>query len=293
MPQAEAALSPAPPATTTLEPNPHFSASSARRVPARSVPSTRPGICSTDRPVASSNSLDQARLPVSSQLVPAESDMSERYSPVSHSRRKSLGSSTLATFAKVSASLFFTQASFGAVKPGKTILPVSARKRGSASRIAASAWLRVSFQRMQGRSTRSFASMSVAPCMWPESPIPLTAASSAGCSALSAAIASSAARSQSPGACSDQPECGRCTVRLACPTPITFCASSISIALMPDVPRSSPRYMSVLHSSAFRADCPSRICRYECAPGQLRPAVRRPWPSTPGSRCALHGRRPD
>ena len=83
--------------------------------------------------------------------------------------------------AKIAGSLFLIQASFGAVKPGNTMLPVSARKRGSASSSAASAWLRVSFHRMQGRSTWSSASSTVAPCMWPDSPMPLTAENCFGC----------------------------------------------------------------------------------------------------------------
>ncbi len=86
--------------------------------------------------------------------MPAESDISEMCSPVSQSRRKSFGSSTFATLAKVAGSWAFTQASFGAVKPGKTMLPVSARKRGSASSAAASAKLRVSFHRMHGLQHR-------------------------------------------------------------------------------------------------------------------------------------------
>ncbi len=221
MPQAEAALSPAPPATTTPGSMPHSAASGSRSVPAGSVPSTRPGICFSDRPVASRSSDDQRRAPVSSQAVPAESDMSERYSPVSQSRRKSFGSRTLATLAKTSGSCRATQASFGAVKPGKTILPVMARKRGSASSAAASTWLRVSFHRMQGRRTWSAASISVAPCMWPERPIPLTAESAGPWLAFSAPTASRVARIQSSGSCSDQPGCGRETAIAALATAMT------------------------------------------------------------------------
>ena len=46
---------------------------------------------------------------------------------------------------------------------------------------AHSAAERPSFQRMQGRSTSSSLPSSVAPCMWPERPMPRTAAISAGC----------------------------------------------------------------------------------------------------------------
>ena len=129
------------------------------------MPSTSAGIWRSSSPVAARSSLDHLRAPVSSQEVPAESDISDICSPVSQTRRKSFGSRTQRIFAKTSGSLFFTQASFGAVKPGKTMLPVILRKRGSASSVAASRWLRVSFHMMQGRSTLSSASSRVAPCM--------------------------------------------------------------------------------------------------------------------------------
>ena len=75
------------PATTTLPEIPQADASSERSTPASSVPSTRDGICVSSRSVAASSSDDHLRAPVSSQEVPAESDISEMYSPVSHSRR--------------------------------------------------------------------------------------------------------------------------------------------------------------------------------------------------------------
>ena len=72
---------------------------------------------------------------------------------------------------------------------------------------------------MQGRSTSSRASSSVAPCMWPERPMPFTAASALALSALSPSRTASSAVHQLSGSCSDQPGCGRETsseaVRLA------------------------------------------------------------------------------
>ena len=177
MPQAEAALSPAPPATTTLEPMPHRSPSSARSVAALR------GAFDQCRHVA----LHQDRW---RQAVPATIGVgrhrAKRCPPnptfPKYARRSAtdaenpLAEGPAQACAKISGSLFFTQASFGAVKPGKTMLPVILRKRRSASSFAASTRLRVSFHRMQGRNTSSLSSSRVAPCIWPERPMPRTAA---------------------------------------------------------------------------------------------------------------------
>ena len=86
-PQAEAALSPPPPATTVPSFMPKRAASSGRRPPETAVPSTSRGMWSIASPVFSSIRADQSRAPVSSQAVPAASDISDTASPVSHSRR--------------------------------------------------------------------------------------------------------------------------------------------------------------------------------------------------------------
>ncbi len=142
------------------------------------------------------------------------------------------------------------------MKPGKTMLPVVARKRGSASSSAASAKLRVSFHRMQGRSTRSPPSISVAPCMWPDRPMPRTAPRSTPGIARRAAMACSHAAIQCEGSCSDQPGCRRETVSGALPWPTTVWSPSTRIAFTPDVPRSSPRYMA--HPVVPLLKCPSK-----------------------------------
>ena len=95
------------------------------------------------------------------------------------------------------------------------MLPVIFRKRGSASSSAASLAERPSFHRMQGRSGRPALSISVAPCMWPERPMPLTRFSGSGWSRQSASIALEVALTQLSGSCSDQPGCGRSTARAA------------------------------------------------------------------------------
>ncbi len=80
-PTAPAALSPPPPATGTRS-MPQASASSARRRPVCSVPSTSLGMCAMSSPVAASMSGDQARAPTSTQRVPEASERSEAASPV-------------------------------------------------------------------------------------------------------------------------------------------------------------------------------------------------------------------
>src|SRR5690606_20312716 len=72
-----------------------------------------------------------------------------------------------------------------------------------------------------------------------------TAASSLLWLERNASTASSHALIQSAGSCSDQPSCGRETDKDAVADAITFWLPSISSALTPDVPRSSPRYILI------------------------------------------------
>ncbi len=83
-------------------------------------------MCARVRPVAASNASDQSRLATSSHSVPAASDISDTFAPVSCRRNQSLGSSTVATWRNTSGSCSRTQASFGAVKPGIARLPATA-----------------------------------------------------------------------------------------------------------------------------------------------------------------------
>ena len=82
------------------------------------------------RPVAASMGSDQSRLPVSSQSVPAASDMSLTASPVSRRRNQSLGSSTRRVRLNTSGSCSRTHDTFGAVKPGMARLPVMLESAG-------------------------------------------------------------------------------------------------------------------------------------------------------------------
>ncbi len=58
---------------------------------------------------------------------------------------------------------------------------------------------------------RSAASSSTAPCIWPDRPMPRTAASAAGCRWRRVSTAVSVACHHAAGSCSDQRGCGRCT----------------------------------------------------------------------------------
>ena len=77
IPQAEAALSPAPPATTGALAMPQRAVSVACNWPVASVPSANAGMVDISRPLASIMALDQARAPTSSHAVPEASDMSD------------------------------------------------------------------------------------------------------------------------------------------------------------------------------------------------------------------------
>ncbi len=85
-PQAAAALSPAPPATTAAPCTPQRRARSARNSPETALPSTSRGICARVSPVASRRSSDQSRAATSSHSVPAASDISDTWWPVSRNR---------------------------------------------------------------------------------------------------------------------------------------------------------------------------------------------------------------
>ena len=150
------------------------------------------------------------------------------------------GKRTLSILVNISGSLFRTQLSLGAVKPGKTVLPDTSRTRFAPSSRAASFSERTSFHRMHGRSTCPDTSSSVAPCIWPATPIPFNAANSGNCE-RSSATAQSSAMIQSAGSCSDQPGLGFDTPysRWADPTGVPL--SSTSSARKPEVPRSIPR----------------------------------------------------
>ena len=64
---------------------------------------------------------------MSSQLVPALSDISAKGAPISQVFKKPDGKTTVSTLSNNSGSLFFTHKSLGAVNPGKTIFPDNSR----------------------------------------------------------------------------------------------------------------------------------------------------------------------
>eukprot|EP00042_Codosiga_hollandica_P002803 m.930314 g.930314 ORF g.930314 m.930314 type:complete len:357 (-) comp174465_c0_seq1:7-1077(-) len=289
MPMALAALSPAPPATTTSAPRPQAFASSGFSTPLGSLLSTRRGICARVRPQAANSSSDQSRRATSSHSVPAASDGSETLSPVSCRRSQSLGSSTLVTREKISGSCFFTHNSLGAVKPGIARLPAMSCRRGAAAVSSShSAWLRPSFHRMAARSTASVLSSSTAPCIWPDRPMPRTAAKAIGWAARSLATAASVACHQSPGACSDHSGSGDDSVSALPAVPTIRPSPSSSSSLTSEVPRSMPRNIrrSPRRPPAPRCRCPPAAGRGgsgESAPGPRRQRRRR-WRRT--WRCA-------
>ncbi len=108
------------------------------------------------------------------------------------------------------------------MKPGMAILPAMRRASGQAASIAAhSAAARPSFHRIAGRSTSSRLSSSVAPCIWPASPMPATFAMAGPCSAARASSVAQQACHHISGPCSDQPGRGRETVSGALLDPTT------------------------------------------------------------------------
>ena len=76
--------------------------------------------------------------------------------------------------------------------------------------------------------------------------MPRTADIAAGCCEAKASSAASVASHQSSGRRSLQLGCGRWTSSGTTWLARTVCVSSTSTALMPDVPRSMPRYMALL-----------------------------------------------
>ena len=145
----------------------------------------------------------------------------------------------------MSGSLCATQSSFGAVKPGIARLPAMRCNSGARSVSSAhSLSLRMSFQRIAGRSTRSLASSSTAPCICPERPMPRTCANSAGNFSRSAKSAVRVPSHQSSGFCSAQRGFGRETVNGVPAVPMTLPSLASSRTFTSDVPRSIPRYMN-------------------------------------------------
>ena len=242
MPQAEAALSPAPPATGMPARRPHFDARSARSAARRF------------------GALDQRR-----HLALAEIGRGQqlvRPAPLRRRRaRRCRPSPTFPTCARRSARgaenpwaaapwrrgrrsparCSCTQASFGAVKPGKDDVAGDLAERGSASSAAASLWLRVSFHRMQGRSTRRGRRPASRHACGRTGRCPRRPRVRFGRAALQPVDAPWRwRRSSRSGSCSDQPGCGRETSSGAVAEPTTRWSASISSALTLDVPRSMP-----------------------------------------------------
>ena len=199
-----------------------------------------------------------------------------------------MGKRTFATLSNVSGSCFLTQSNFGAVKPAMAMLPAISRDLGSRASISThSAKDRASFHRIAGRKTLSDLSISVAPCCWPESPMPSTAATAFGFAFFRSATTFCVAFHQSAGACSDHPSCNRDTFRGDVADATIFCLSSISTPLTEEVPISSPRYMCLLS----KEDCRARRCRCGCVPWLRRAVPCQPWPSAREWRCVPHGPR--
>ena len=86
----------------------------------------------------------------------------------------------------------------------------------------------------RGRSTRSSRPSSTAPCIWPDRPMPRTAANASRCRSRSAASAASVPCHQSSGCCSAQRGCGRDTVNGEPAVPTTVPSGR---AAAPSLPR--------------------------------------------------------
>ncbi len=143
--------------------------------------------------------------------MPLASLTSVPISPVRSHPAQSLGMSTVSTSAYASGSWARSQRSLGNVKPSSARLPTARRRPSSPSlaRIAShSAVVRVSHQRMAGRTGRLATSRRTAECIWPVSPRARTAPARAPSAAVSARSARPSARSKSAGSCSAQPGCG-------------------------------------------------------------------------------------
>src|SRR5918993_625054 len=116
------------------------------------------------------------------------------------------------------------------------------RSRPTASRISSQAWpVRWSFHRIAGRSTRSSASSSTRPCIWPVSPTAATSSPRTPVASSTARTASWVASHHSAGSCSLHSGLGVSNPYSAWPTPATAPAGSTRIALVAVVETSTPR----------------------------------------------------
>ena len=132
------------------------------------------------------------------------------------------------------------------MNPGIMMLPVMAREEGSRrSSSRHSSAERPSFQRMAGRSGRSCASSSVAPCIWPERPTARTLARAAPGSALTARTV---ACHQASGDCSENPGARPADLEWGRGRGRDGACSVRSTALTLEVPMSMPRYSAALQS---------------------------------------------
>ncbi len=141
---------------------------------------------------------------------------------------------------RTSGSCRLSQAILGPVKPGMGRTPRRRDSARSCARSAASAALRPSFHRMAGRTGRSAASSSRAPCICPDRPMPATRAKRSGEAAASRSRPATTAVHQASASSSDQEGRGwrgwsgsSVPARIACP--------SASTTLTDEVPASMPR----------------------------------------------------
>ena len=134
-----------------------------------------------------------------------------------------------------------TQSSFGAVNPGIARLPVmrAAARRAPLELGALGARCGRRSTGSPAAATRSAASSSVAPCIWPESPTAATPRVAPR--AASSRTAASVARHQSSGSCSDQSGRGRDTSSGAVACVDQRAGASSRTAFTAEVPRSMPR----------------------------------------------------
>ena len=167
------------------------------------------------------------------------------------------------------------------MNPGIMMLPVMARDKGSRrSSSRHSSAERPSFQRMAGRSGRSCASSSVAPCIWPERPTARTLARAAPERPLTARTV---ACHQPSGSCSENPGAGRLTSSGAAAEAATVPCSVRSTALTLEVPMSMPRY----RRGAPVGECPGAMVAVSDRGCQLGPPA---WPRSCESRPVIRFR---
>ena len=155
----------------------------------------------------------------------------------------------------ISGSCLRTQSSFGAVKPGMAKFPVMVLSSGSASSSSKHSFPDLpSFHKIAGLRTSPFSSRRTAPCIWPESPIPLISLRLV--SNLREWIVCCKAFHHSSGACSDQSALWRFNSRGMLVSPRRFWSSSMRITFSADVPRSIPRYiffLSMVFNDAYKS----------------------------------------